>query len=178
MLSFMGLKKDKPMFISHGSPSCMKMNMSLHLVDQPQIGPQFAKYVKVAHFLFVVEVIRYRGASPSRLLNQGNCLGAIPSHGLALPCCSQSWRVGWPCPARQKGPCRDLQVPLLRSNTAPSPTAALLPAGLSWPVEHQDHGDGAHQEAKVLCSGAPIFARPGNAWSPSHFPPPRCLGLV
>lgn len=174
MLSFVGLKKDKPMFISHESPSCMKMNMSLHLVDQPQIGPQFAKHVKVVHFLFVVEVIRYWGASPSHLLNQGNCLGAIPSHGLALLCCSQSWRLGWPCPARQKGPCRDLQAPLLSSmgNAAPSPAAALLPAGLSWPVEHQDHGDGAHQEGKVVCSGALIFARPG------HFPPLRCLGLV
>lgn len=48
------------MLISHGSPSCTRMNVSLHLVDQPKIGPQFAKMqwsrlrVKVAYFLFVV----------------------------------------------------------------------------------------------------------------------------
>lgn len=39
--------------------------MSFHLVDQPKIGPQFAKprfsqlHVKAAYFLFAVIVIRY-----------------------------------------------------------------------------------------------------------------------
>lgn len=71
-------------------------------------------------------------------------------------------------------------MPLLSSagKAASSPAAKLFLARLSWPAEHQDHGDDVHQEGKMLHSRALIFDRPVNAWSPSHFPPLKSLGLV